>query len=162
LLLLGCNQPTKPTEQSSKLSAKSIDTSKYVILKFDPDKDKYIFGKDNKPADLSADEIVKIETMIADEVARYNKNAKATEDSISKTNGRNKYEDSSAYYQISDPGKYYKQFVTVTDAKGQKEVWVGCFCDKYFWHMNWQKSLVMIDGGGDCYFQFRINLTTIV
>ena len=139
-----------------------IDTAKYAVLKFDPDEDRYIFGKDNKPADLSADEIAKIESVIARQVAVYNKKENATYDSLNKTIDRKKYGNAKVYYSnaIDDPKKYYKQFITVINPKGQKEVWVNCFCDKQFGDNDWKKSLVMVDDGGSCFFQLHFNLTT--
>jgi len=53
---------------------------------------------------------------------------------------------------------YRKQLIVVTNNIGQKEVWVNCFCkvdnDK------WKTRMFGVEDGGNCYFSFKINLTT--
>jgi len=138
---------------------KTIDTSRYAVLKFDPDTDKYIFTKDYKPANLSADEIDRIEAVISKQAKKYNKKQVAWIDSL---NGKSnqKYPNAVTYYNTIDHSeKYYKQFIAVTNPKGEKIVQVNCFCDKR--GMNyWKKSWVMVSDGGACFFQLEINLTT--
>jgi hypothetical protein len=47
----------------------------------------------------------------------------------------------------------------VTNKKGEKEVWVNCFCDT--WNSNrWKTEILFVEDGGNCYFNFRINLAT--
>jgi hypothetical protein len=59
---------------------------------------------------------------------------------------------------IVDLGNYKRQYIVVTNNKGQKEVWVNCFCDSF--HINWKRDRVMVRDGGNCYFNLKINLTT--
>jgi hypothetical protein len=62
-------------------------------------------------------------------------------------------------YKIDIESKIYKrQLVAATNFKGEKEVWVNCFCgdrDK-----SWKREILMVEDGGPCYFNFKINLTT--
>ena len=112
------------------------------------------------PADLSSSEIDKIEVIIAEEVVEYNKHEKAFVDSINKKSHRNDPANAIPYDNlISHPEKYYKQFLAITNGKGEKEVWVSCFCDvgdKSYWKKDW----VRVEDGGSCYFKIKINLTT--
>ncbi len=114
----------------------SIDTSRYAILKYN-DIPTYIF-KDCKPADLSNEDILKIEVLVLNEVAQYNKEAKKV--------------------LISHPEKYYKQLIAVSNSNGEKEVWVNCFCSLGN-YSNWKKSIIVVLDGGSCFFQLKINLT---
>ncbi|OQP47724.1 hypothetical protein [Niastella populi] len=54
---------------------------------------------------------------------------------------------------------YRKQLIVVTNKNGQKEVWVNCFC--YTWGSDkWKTEILGVDDGGNCYFNFKINLAT--
>ncbi|WP_310554382.1 hypothetical protein [Flavobacterium sp.] len=53
--------------------------------------------------------------------------------------------------------KYYKQYVATINSKGEKEVWVNCFC--YLWDTEWRKNLIRVADGGKCYFNVKINLS---
>ena len=110
-----------------------VDTSKYAILK--PDSiPRYIFDKSCKPADLSNEDIKKIDVLI-----------------------NNVVEKKSGNFHIK-PSKYYKQLIAIINSKGEKEVWVNCICSLQN-HANWRKSIVFVLDGGPCYFNLKINLT---
>ena len=53
---------------------------------------------------------------------------------------------------------YRKQLVVVTNKKGDKEVWVNCFCD--IRDDRWKTNIRLVSDGGNCYFNFKINLKT--
>jgi len=54
--------------------------------------------------------------------------------------------------------RYYRQYIVFQDAKGEKEVWVNCFCTVPT-SPEWRKEIVYVNDGGSCYFNVRINLT---
>jgi hypothetical protein len=116
----------------------AIDSSRYTVLKLDRIPD-YIFDKSYKTVELSADDISKIEILIGNRVRKYNKTAKKL--------------------LIKDPSKYYKQFIAVTNANGEKEVWVNCFCEVFPQNFQWKKHIFFVFDGGGCFFQLKINLT---
>jgi len=58
---------------------------------------------------------------------------------------------------VIDLKKYKRQYIAVINSKGEKEVWVNCFCDT--WKKNWRKELIFVLDGGNCYFNLKINLT---
>jgi hypothetical protein len=115
----------------------SKEAYRYAIFKFDAKHDDYIFDKNSKPATLSSNEIIKVERLIAKAVVAYNN--KNTYDSIKK------------------PEKYYKQFIAITNNKGEKEVWVNCCCAVM--HGLWKTQIQHTSDGGSCYFTIKINLT---
>lgn len=60
-----------------------------------------------------------------------------------------------------DLEKYKRQYVVYINLKGEKEVYVNCFCSGYDNEFNyWKKSLVQVLDGGECFFNVMINLTT--
>jgi hypothetical protein len=52
---------------------------------------------------------------------------------------------------------YKRQYVCVIDQKGDKLVWVNCFCQTY--NDEWRTKLFWVDDGGNCYYSFIVNLT---
>lgn len=66
-----------------------------------------------------------------------------------------------------DIKKYRRQYVPSINDKGEKEVWINCFCSDKEKNMkgedaNWKKDIIgeMVIDGGYCYFNFTVNLTT--
>jgi hypothetical protein len=136
---------------------KSIDTSRYAILKFNS-KSNYYFDKDVKATTLTTEEIQKIENLIDDRISRYNKVQEVAYQKYS-TEIKKKHLNSIALdNRIKKPEKYYKQLIAVINSKGEKLVWVNCFCTVENLGY-WRKSEVMVDDGGSCYFNLKINLT---
>ncbi|MBK0380736.1 hypothetical protein [Mucilaginibacter segetis] len=128
----------------------AIDTSRYAVLTYTKSRDSFLFDSDVKPADLSAAEIAKIEKIIRVMVKEYNK-------------ANNKTDKSQPVVLVHDaikkPGNYYKQLIAVTDKKGEKLVWVNCFCTPHE-KKYWKKGVVMVLDGGPCFFNIKINLST--
>ena len=44
------------------------------------------------------------------------------------------------------------------NSKGEKEVWVNCFCGQ--WDKSSRTNPVIVMDGGNCFFNLKINLTT--
>jgi hypothetical protein len=61
--------------------------------------------------------------------------------------------------EIMNPELYHFQYMAMINEHGEKEVWVNAFCELFF-QIDWKKNIVMVDDGGNCYFNFRINLKT--
>ena len=53
---------------------------------------------------------------------------------------------------------YKRQLVAVTNAKGEKTVWINCFCRDDN-QASWRQHIVSVDDGGNCYFNIKLNLT---
>jgi len=128
-----------------------VSASRYAILNADGEYDHFKYGVfdniTNKPTSLSANEIDKIEKIIKTEVDKHNKKS------------------SHHYSFIRNPRRYYKQLMAVINSRGEKEVWVNCFCNSDDKSLNddnsyWKKGIVSVYDGGSCYFNLRINLTT--
>ena len=109
-----------------------IDTSKIAILPTE----KYWGFKDLEAAKLSNDEILFAEKLLSKSVKEYNKGKK--------------------YNQI-DLKEYYRQYFAAKNLKGEKLVYINCFCGNAA--INWKEEIEDVDDGGKCFFQLRINLT---
>jgi len=146
------------------MQAPQVDTSRLAILSLEKNLVSNYFDEASKPAGLSPDEIEKVNLLITEAISQYNTDS----EKIYKQNLANtkKYPGSIAYDpKIKSPSSYYKQIVAATNAKGEKEVWVNCFCKLDDWRPDndnnyWRKNIVRVNDGGSCYFNLKINLTT--
>jgi len=120
-----------------------IDTSKTAIIPFDS-KSIYPFDNTFKESTITQDEIQTIENLLIDCVNDYNN--KLDKDHKQWTIDLTKY-------------NYRKQLIVVKNKKGEKEVWVNCFCDTWG-SETWKTEIMTVLDGGKCYFNFKINLTT--
>lgn len=113
----------------------SKDTQRNAVFNFDVKRDSALFDRHVIRADLSRKEITTIEKLIAGEIIKYNKKG---------------------YRSVKQPEKYFKQLIPVINSKGEKEVWVDCFCDVM---PDWKTYREHINDGGSCVLHFKINLT---
>lgn len=113
---------------------KSNDTERYAFFIYDVKRDNNLFKGKCKPATLSKQELIRIEELIKDKVTSYNKRSSGI---------------------IKKPLKYFKQFVTVINSNGEKEVWVNCCCMVMDY---WKKQIQTSLDGGTCYFNLKVNL----
>jgi hypothetical protein len=144
LTIASCGQ-TVNTEQTNKMTnvaiVQPVDTSLIAIIPFNNSRD-WLFDKTFTPATLTESDIQKIETLLINCVTEYNK----------KLSGDNKQ-----FFLIDmNKEKYKRQYVAVTNKKGEKVVWINCLCQTH--GDNWKTSLIMVDDGGSCFFNLKINL----
>jgi hypothetical protein len=118
----------------------SGDNKNYVILPIDFI-GKRVFGSSAKPAVLTKAEIEKIDEFVTAAVSKWN--SERTPES--------------PYRNQIDLLKYGRQYVPYINSKGQKEVWVNCFCDHWQHDEAWKKNIVWVMDGGSCYFSLKIN-----
>lgn len=125
--------------QSSGLT---FDTSKTAIIEFNK-KSRSPFDSTFKTATLTHNELNLVDSFLLACVTNYN-------------NSLNK--DHKQWSIDLKNRSYRKQLIVVTNKSGQKEVWVNCFCrvnnDK------WKTRILAVLDGGNCYFNFKINLAT--
>ena len=146
--LTSCGQ-AHPNKSAKKMDNQhpqpiQIDTEKTTVIPFAPATMSYPFSNAYKSSVLNQSDIYAIETLLITCVADYNKSLKS---------GR-------AYREIDlNKHNYRKQLMAVVNAKGEKEVWVNCFCNT--WGSDkWKREIVVVMDGGSCYFNFKINLAT--
>ncbi len=119
------------------------DTLKTAILPFDQKND-YIFDNSYKPATLTKEDIHNIDSLLIACVTDYN-------NSLDKNDKR---------YSIDlKKYDYRKQIIAAKNRKGDKVVWVHCLCTT-LGSDKWQTEIMQVEDGGNCFFQFKINLST--
>ena len=126
----------------TKSNGLRFDTSKTAIIEFNK-KRRWPFDSTFKAATLTQNELQLVDSLLLACVANYNKSLdkKHKQWSIDLKN-RN----------------YRKQLIVVTNKSGQKEVWVNCFCTVD--NDRWKTRIFSVDDGGNCYFNFKLNLAT--
>jgi hypothetical protein len=60
------------------------------------------------------------------------------------------------YQSLHALSAYKRQYVAAINGKGQKEVWIGFYCQV---PKDWRKSKILVEDGGACYLRLWINLT---
>ena len=128
-----------PITQNNGLT---FDTSKTAIIEFNK-KSRWPFDSTFKAATLTQNELQLVDSFLLACVTNYN----------------NSLDRDHKQWSIDLKNRNYrKQLIVVTNKSGQKEVWVNCFCrvdnDK------WKIKMFGVEDGGNCYFNFKINLTT--
>jgi hypothetical protein len=56
-----------------------------------------------------------------------------------------------------NPNGYKRQLIAVVTETGEKQVWANCLCEVL--DARWKKRIYRVSGGGDCYFNVRLNLS---
>ncbi len=142
--LSSCGQSqTKKVVQVANNRTVQIDTSRTTIIAFDR-KGNYPFDNTFNPTSLRQNDIYTIDSLLLACVIDYN-------NSLDK--------DHKEWRIDLNKNNYRKQLIAVTNKKGEKEVWVNCFCHN--WDNNkWKKEILMVHDGGNCYFNFKLNLAS--
>jgi hypothetical protein len=144
IALSSCGQSqTKKVNQVANNKADQIDNSKTAVIAFDK-KGNYPFDNTFNPASLTQKDIYYIDSLLIACVTDYN-------NSLDK--------DHKEWSIDLKKNNYRKQLIAVTNKKGEKEVWVNCFCHTWD-NSNWKTNILLVDDGGNCYFNFKINLAT--
>jgi len=143
LTLSACRTDKSKVQDEKSRAVLSYDTTKTALIVLDKRSNYPFDSLEYTPATLTQEDIGQIERHLAESVTEYNNSLSPGHDD----------------YKIDLKGRAYrKQLVAVTNSKGEKEVWVNCFCDD--WDTSWRTQIVMLDDGGPCYFNCKLNLTT--
>ena len=138
-----CSQNNNKAKLTEIGKSNTPDTSSIAIIQFDP-KGNWPFKNNSRPSGLTEKEIEEVESLMNIGISEYNKHL-----SVEQRDG----------YSIDfKKYKYKKQYVAVINLKGEKEVWINGFCNS--WNDNWKKDILLVNDGGNCYFNLKVNLTT--
>lgn len=154
ICLTSCGQTkTETKNQEQNQNVYTVDTSVVAILPFDTSQ--YWVFKDSKPTDLTNDDLLKTEKILNNSINDYNPDQERQFKEINDKHPEYKLDKKNFTIDLTS---YKRQYVAVINSKGEKEVWVNCFCNT--WNKNWETNLIMVHDGGNCYFNLKINLTT--
>jgi hypothetical protein len=137
LLIAVCLSATAVPAQTK--SPRHVDTSSYVILQYDKRTDK-VFDQSDHPraTTLFPAEVDNMEPLVDSAFQRLFRKLPAN-------------------YQGKSPlGAYKRKYIAIINSKGQKEVWIGFFCET---PKAWRKREVIVEDGGACFLYLLLNLT---
>jgi hypothetical protein len=145
MTIVSCGQTTSnnQTDQKEVLAAvQPVGSSLIAIIPYNNSRN-WPFGKTYTSSTLTQSDIEKIERLFTACISDYNKKLSA---------------DNKQYFSIDlTKEKYKRQYVAVINKKGDKEVWINCLCQTH--GNDWRTSIIMVDDGGNCFFNLKINLT---
>ena len=149
-----CGQTKSETDNDKhQLDAFTLDSSVVAILTYDPTL--YWIFKDSKPTTLTTDELQEIETILNKCVNDYNPEQQRRFKEMNDKHSQYKHNQRNF---IIDLTRYKRQYVAIINSKGEKEVWINCFCRTG--SQDWKKNIISVLDGGNCYFNLKVNLTT--
>lgn len=152
--LISCLQKNTESKKQDKLTGTiQIDTSVFVVLPLETDLP-WIF-KTGKPTQLTTEDLLKIETILKKCIDEYNPDE---EKQFMEMNAKHPDYKLDKNDYVIDLKRYKRQYMAIINPKGEKEVWINCFCGQ--WNERSRTDPVIFDDGGNCYFNLKINLAT--
>jgi hypothetical protein len=152
LLFVSCNTKSSKETNSGKIDSSLITRSRFAIL--NQDSINYEVFKNGQPTKLSQHDLNEIDRILEDCISAYNIDQKEIYNERKSQNPDLSIKLNSF---IIDLKNYQRQYVAVKNEKGEKEVWVNCFCGS---GPIPRKYPVLVCDGGNCFFNLKINLTT--
>lgn len=155
ILVSSCTEYRKTNEVETVVKVMSdleVGPADYVILKYQPQWH-WLF-KNVRAAELSNSEFLEIENFLKVAIHESNEAQKAELKTYNKNNSQNQR--TTTGYELQLEG-YKRQYVPVFNENGQKEVFINFFCDEF---NDWETELVQVEDGGNCYYNFKVNLVT--
>ena len=151
-----CNGTKKTIEikTNEKTQPKfKLAESDFVILPFNIDW--YWIFKNVTPAELTKSELIEIENILNLAVKENNERQKINLKKHNEEYPKNKWNKTG--FELKLKGKK-RQYVPVINEKGEKEIWINFFCND--WKSDsWKTDLMIVNDGGNCYFNLKVNLT---
>ena len=151
LSICGQRQVVKKDNIVSSTSLQ-LDTSVIAVLPLDTARC-WVF-KDCSPADLTNDDLIKIERLLRDCIDKYNP---VQEKRFSEIKAKYPGHKFNKEHFVIDLKLYRRQYIAATNKVGEKEVWINCFCDND--EAYWKTGIVEVLDGGNCFFNLKVNLT---
>lgn len=151
LSIYGQAQEINTSELNSN-SFSIVDTSVFTVLPFNP---KLWFFKNCTQAELSERDLQLIEKLLKKCIDEYNPEQERFYKKQTTQHPEYKLVEENFIINLK---RYKRQYIAVTNEKGEKEVWINCFCSAH--NTDWKKSIQIVMDGGNCYFNLKVNLST--
>ena len=127
------NKKGRNEKVTSQIDSIAADTSSITVMKLDSTNNWLI--KNSKPSHLSDREITKIEKIIKDCLSEYNVEQKKRFEQLYSGNFAC---DIKLKDFVIDLSNYQRQYIPTINNKGEKEVWINCFCRTF--DRDWKKN----------------------
>ena len=130
-----------------------LPNSEYVILPFDTSW--YWVFKEVKQTIISKAELIEIEKIIETAVEENNKQQNDELSNHNNTYPENQWTETGFELKLN---RFKRQYVPVINKNGEKEIWINFFCENWG-SENWKTDILIVNDGGNCYFNLKVNLT---
>lgn len=146
LIIFGCAESISDEKKANNISSQLIepksekfilDSNKIVILPIDTSI--YLIPTYVRATELTNQELAEVEQLLNKCLAPKRLPTR---------------EDLESQIMLSE---YRRQYIPYINQKGEKFVWVNCFCADRLEY--WKKTVVQVMDGGSCFFNVTINLT---
>jgi len=132
---------------------------KYAVIELDSNNQQLY--ENTTPTDLKFYEMEMVDSIVKYAIADYNRKQKEDFERLSSYIPG--WEDDQERY-LSGFDAYFRQYVPLINERGEKEIWIYCFCDVSGMNgemdgLNWRTDLVQVNDGGNCHFHLVVNLT---
>jgi hypothetical protein len=159
IVFICCQRTQTSTTINETIKTDSIfvelDTSVVAIIPYDT----IMFSgwwslKNNvKNTELTQSDLLEIEYIFIKCITEYNIQQKQEFDELQMKNPDWNYDINHFVIDLKD---YKRQYVAIENSEDEKEVWINFMCVEF---ENWQKDIIVVKDGGNCFFQLKINLT---
>ncbi len=160
LIIFGCKKTDNADinnldnkDSLTSINKSILDSLDLTIIKYDSSY-YYIFPTSYKSTELTNREILECENLLIAFIIDYNRNAINKFYKMEKRHPEIKLRLEDFTIELKD---YGRQYMGVVSNDGEKIILVNCFCNPQE-HSFRNKSLVDVEDGGNCYFQFKVNL----
>jgi hypothetical protein len=131
----------------------SLDSLDFNVIKYDTSYS-YIFPNTFKSTDLSVKEIMECERLLRSYIVDYNTKSAKRFDELTEKFPNQKFNIETFTIELKE---YGRQYMAVLSDKGEKTIFVNCFCDPAEFKYR-HRALVVVFDGGNCFFNFKVDL----
>ena len=160
LIVFSCGQIKSDTDNKANVQKNiqqsiAVDTSRITIIRLDSTNNWMRVFENELPTDLSHADLIVIEKILIKYIDEYNVEKRNEYENI-----KNKNPDLNWNIEdfIIELETYNRQYFTVTNTNGEKEVWINCYCGTNNLSGKNKSIPILVNDGGNCYFNFKINL----
>ncbi|MFM2038730.1 MAG: hypothetical protein RL432_1669 [Bacteroidota bacterium] len=158
ILIVGCNQSNSEINPNSKKTENKIDSNKTDssnIAILNNDSISYKIFKEGSTTELSQKNLIEIDSILSECIYVHNKKQEIIYNEKKSKNPDFPIKKKNFIIELKN---YQRQFVAVKNVRGEKEVWVNCFCSTF--DDGWKYDIYMVSDGGNCFFELKINIDT--
>lgn len=158
ILIVGCNQSNSEINPNSKKKENKIDSNKTDssnIAILNNDSISYKIFKEGSTTELSQKNLIEIDSILSECINEHNKKQEIIYNEKKSKNPDFPIKKKNFIIELKN---YQRQYVAVKNVRGEKEVWVNCFCATF--DDGWKSDIYMVSDGGNCFFELKINIDT--
>jgi hypothetical protein len=157
VVLVSCGKTKIDNKNSLKDSITvKVDTSNIAIIPFDSllrFNQAIMNAGTVKSTKIEVEELILIEGVLRECIENYNMKKEKEFEEYNRKYPQDNRDKSDIIIELEN---YKRQYVAYINSKGEKEIWINCFCDTNIEY--WRKEIVFVLDGGKCFFNLKIKI----